>query len=259
MKQYRFDHKINQIVVDGILQGYKNFLEELREKQETMKISSAYAWVRGNHIDDQTATLCENVGIQYLYARAGYSWGYLQFTNEEERKMFIVKNGQYLDQTNVSKRKGISTNSSSIQLNKNNYLYKLAQINHNVDLRRSIQLQLPLDGEIVVYENDTLIDIVDDDLQELQDKYDYFYIITYEVDRSGMISRIQSLLPSPIDGRAYEIEDLTKYIETSDVDLTNIDTSIVYQGQEKLPAEYPEAIQYDITTYDDHAKSESGD
>lgn len=49
VKKYRFGKHLNQSIVDGILQGYKNYLEERSEKKETMKISSAYAWVRGSY------------------------------------------------------------------------------------------------------------------------------------------------------------------------------------------------------------------
>lgn len=52
-----------------------------------MKISSAYAWVRGNHIDDQIAEECNDMDISFTKAKAGYTWGYLQCNIEKEKRM----------------------------------------------------------------------------------------------------------------------------------------------------------------------------
>src|SRR5699024_3520830 len=180
-----------------------------------------------DHIDDQTAALCEEVGIKYLYAKAGYSWGYLQFINDNKRKMFIVKNGRYLNKDNVSTRKHLNEGNHS-KINKNHYLYQLAQINKNINFPRTVQMELPLDQETVTFDDQyTQIGIVDNELRAFQDKYDYFYIVSYELDQYGMISRIQLLLPSSIDGRAHEVDDLTDYIESSFVDFSTVDTSII--------------------------------
>ncbi|MBC2673715.1 hypothetical protein [Listeria booriae] len=44
-----------QAVVDGILEGYKNYLDERRQKKEELRVSAGYAFTKGNHIDDTIA------------------------------------------------------------------------------------------------------------------------------------------------------------------------------------------------------------
>lgn len=46
--------------------------------------------------------MAEELGIEYLHVKAGYSWGYLQFIDDTQRIMFIVKNGRYLNKNNIS-------------------------------------------------------------------------------------------------------------------------------------------------------------
>lgn len=254
MNEYRFDKRVSQAIVNGILQGYKNYLEERNEKKTSMKISTAYSWVRGNHIEDQTALFCEEVGINYTFARAGNSWGYLQFTNDQERQMFIVKNGRYLNKRNITTGNNVNEYINDEKLNKNHYLYKLAQINHHIDFQQPVQLELPLDGETVAFEDQFIsFSIADDELKEVQKEYVYFYIISYEIDRYGMISRIQLLLPSPVDGQAHLVEDLTPYIGTSTIDLSTVDTAIAIEDRTSQ-TEYPDAAWFDITTHDDQKK-----
>lgn len=86
-KRNRMSADVNQSIVNGILQGYKNYLEERKAKRAEMKISSAYAWVRGNHIDDQIAEECNEMDISFTKAKAGYTWGYLQCNIEKEKRM----------------------------------------------------------------------------------------------------------------------------------------------------------------------------
>ena len=40
-----------QAIVDSILNGYKDYLEARRQAYNTLKVSAAYAWTKGNHID----------------------------------------------------------------------------------------------------------------------------------------------------------------------------------------------------------------
>lgn len=166
--------------------------------------------------------------------------------------MFIVKNGRYLNKDNVSVRKGPQVHNE--KLNQNHYLYKLAQINENVDLPRTEQLELAIDNESVTFtESHTQIEMDDEEVKELQNRYDYFYIVSYELDLYGMVSRVQLFLPSSVDGRAHVVDDLTKYIESSTVDLSTIDSSIAQKEQE-LQTEYPDAAWFNIATHDERAE-----
>lgn len=48
---------------------------------------------------------------------------------------------------------------------------------------------------------------------ELRKSIDRFYIVTYAIDESRLISKISLFMPNPKDNKAYLIDDLTKYIK----------------------------------------------
>lgn len=53
MEPYIFNDDFSQKLVDGLRQGYLDYLEERFEKKREMIVSSGYSWTRANHIDDQ--------------------------------------------------------------------------------------------------------------------------------------------------------------------------------------------------------------
>lgn len=75
-KELQLHHEINQAVVDGIIRGYIDYLEERVEKKNKLRISDAYAWVKGNHLDHFVSVEGEKVGMEYIRAKAGRAWGY---------------------------------------------------------------------------------------------------------------------------------------------------------------------------------------
>lgn len=60
MKNYNLDDRLNKKIVFGLVNGYQDYLDVRKEKFEKMKISGAYAWVKGNHIEDRIADACES-------------------------------------------------------------------------------------------------------------------------------------------------------------------------------------------------------
>lgn len=96
MSELELDKEISKIIVDGTLRGYLQYLEERKEKRETMNVSGAYAWTKGNHIDDQVSKLGKEKGVTFKVDKAGYTWEYLQFSVSEdsEEYMIIVKNSR---------------------------------------------------------------------------------------------------------------------------------------------------------------------
>ena len=42
---------IAQQLVDGLMGGYKDYLAERKQKQQSLTISGAFAWTRSNFID----------------------------------------------------------------------------------------------------------------------------------------------------------------------------------------------------------------
>lgn len=218
MEQYGLDPALYQVIVDGTLSGYKNYLNERLEKKKTMTVSGAYAWTKGNHIDDQIALLGKQVGIDYTLEKAGYTWEYLQFTLQQtnEKFMVIIKNSKMIKKTfegNGTKTK-----------NQEHYLYELADINseilkNNRDnfVRQPQQISLELN----------LPELKSSYIKEKinsNEKFSRFYIVTYEIDdQSKLITSILLTLPDSEDMSLLQVANLTNYISTSSIQITHED------------------------------------
>lgn len=221
LEKYRLSSKVNQAIVDGILQGYKNYLIERREKKQSMHISDAYAWVRGNHIDDQVARECKELNIKFEKAKAGYSWGYLQYKLEDEKRMFIVKSGRYFNKENYLKKNNNESKAS--------YLDTLAKINDKIKFPENlIQEDDDLNQiQVTLFAEEVMRNLDESEEKKLKDEFDAFYIVIFEVDKHHVISKIQLLLPNPSNKRSYVIEDLTELISKSSVTFTNEDYEVL--------------------------------
>ncbi|MCH6268880.1 hypothetical protein [Neobacillus citreus] len=259
MKKYQLNKDVSQRIVDGILQGYKNYIQERTEKNTQMKISTAYAWVKGNHIDDQTATICEEVGIKYSKAKAGYTWGYLQFTNLDENTMFIIKNSKYFNEENFPGGTAF-TGRKRRSLNNENYLKKLSKINQDIDFPAELTLFIDdmLPRTMTLFDDSVMKSLEDNDVSKLQADFDKFYIITYETDQFNMVSSIKVWMPNPINNKAYLVEDLTDYIGSSTIDITDLDTSVLENDYLDFDYDSPTALDYDIFHEDDLPKEDEG-
>ncbi|KYG30042.1 hypothetical protein [Alkalihalobacillus trypoxylicola] len=260
MKQYRFSNDMNQKIVDGILQGYKNYVDEREEKRKSMKISSAYAWVKGNHIDDQTASLCKEIGVEYKNATAGYTWGYLQLVSKDTRKMFILKNARYFNKDNFPGGTGVNGKKNK-EKKKDNYLKNLSKINQDVDFPKEKNLLTDDNPTFLrLFDDNTLKSLEKSDVNKLQKDFDNFYIVTYGLDEGNMISNIKVWMPNPNNDVAYEVDDLTSLISTSSIDITDIDTSVLENDLMDDDYTYNTAFDYDIELdeLDDDKKDESG-
>ncbi|EJR86590.1 hypothetical protein IK7_01100 [Bacillus cereus VD156] len=248
MQEYTFNLDVNQVIVDGILNGYKSYIHERNEKQRTMLISDAYAWVKGNHIDDQTARECERVGIEYKKARAGYTWGYLQFSDFEDKSMFIVKNAKYFNEENFPGGKGINGRKQR-KKNDENYLKKLSRINYNIEFPATPDL-FTEDTEgmeiLSIFDDNTLKSLEDTDVSRLQKEYNKFYIVTYEIDEAFMISKILVWMPNPNDEKAYLVDDLTELINNSSVDFDDVDITVLESDELDYNYDSPAAVDFDI-------------
>ncbi|MDN3229516.1 hypothetical protein [Priestia megaterium] len=259
MKQYSFSSQVNQKIVDGILHGYKNYIHERNEKRVTMKISDAYAWVKGNHIDDQTARECEDIGVFYKKAKAGYTWGYLQFSSSEDKSMFIIKNAKYFNADNFPGGKGINGKRKHNN-NEDNYLKKLSRINKAVDFPEELSL-FPSKTEdpefISIFDDHIMRALESTEVSKLQEDYNKFYIVTYEIDEAYMISKIQVFMPNPNDEKAYLVEDLTDLINNSSVDFEDVDITVLENDDMDYDYESPAAIDFDIVHEDELEQDKS--
>ncbi|NBJ68893.1 MULTISPECIES: hypothetical protein [Clostridia] len=224
MRYFQFDEELAQGIVDGILLGYKEYLAVRREKKEELKISSAYAWVKGNHIDDSIARNIKEFGVKTNISKAGYAWGYLQFTYNDEKILFIIKNGMKSGSKLPSNRKNNM---------ENNYLSKLAQINRNADFT-------PAKGEDIVSEQMSFDDFPIDDenlekeITESTSKFDRFFIVSYTIDESKMIASIDLLLPNPHEMVVYRSASWSKYIDSSPIKIENDELQTVKGEKEPL-------------------------
>ncbi|MGM0853091.1 MAG: hypothetical protein ACQEWI_10830 [Bacillota bacterium] len=252
MEKYRFAEDLNQKVVDGILNGYKSYVEERNLKLQNMRISDAYAWVKGNHIDDQTAAECASYGTLYKKARAGYTWGYLQFTSPEDNSMFIIKNAKYFNPENVPGGKSVQGKKIN-KKNDENYLKKLSKINHKVDFPEEFNLfsVMDEDQEMLSIFDDQLLKIIDeDDISNLQIEFEKFYIVTYEIDEAHMISKILLWMPNPQNDTAYLVEDLTDRIDNSSVSFDGLDTAVLENDLVEYDPDTLTATDYNVAVQD---------
>ncbi|VKE62311.1 Uncharacterised protein [Streptococcus pneumoniae] len=76
LNQDLFDSLEAQKIVDTLMKGQKDYVDERLEKRETMIVSNGYAWTRPNHID--TAFASADL-FEYKLQLAGQTWGYLEF------------------------------------------------------------------------------------------------------------------------------------------------------------------------------------
>lgn len=248
MQEYTFNLEVNQVIVDGVLNGYKSYIHERNEKQRTMLISDAYAWVKGNHIDDQTARECESVGIEYKKAKAGYTWGYLQFADPENKSMFIVKNARYFNEENFPGGKGVNGKKKR-KTNDENYLKKLSRINRDINFPEDSDLFTGEEGSVEIlsiFDDNTLKALEDTDVSKLQKEYDKFYIVTYDIDEAFMISQILVWMPNPNDEKAYLVDDLTELINNSSVDFDDVDITVLENDELEYDYDSPAAVDFDI-------------
>ncbi|MCA1215901.1 hypothetical protein HUN88_04050 [Bacillus amyloliquefaciens] len=226
-----FPEFLSRKIVKGILTGYKSYLDERREKRRTMKISSAYAWVRGNHIDHAVAEICQTQGIEYKSSKAGYTWGYLQFENKanDEKTLFILKIGSIINNTT----NGILQKKKEDQ--EKNYLVQLSNINkphfnEAVDFVNGNQ-QLRLDFS----SHERNISSSHESLEEIEDikkDYTHFYIVTYDFDlQSKMLSSVNLFLPSPGLSQYKLVDNWDRYIEMADVQISTDDLQPLYDDK----------------------------
>ncbi|AXI00763.1 hypothetical protein DV702_14255 [Sporosarcina sp. PTS2304] len=211
MENYNLPEQLNESIVDGIIEGYRDYLEVRRQKARELEVHGAYAWVKGNHIDHYVAQACKEHGVKSSVAKAGMTWQYLQFFNKDEKILFVVKNSRYFNLDDVDKgkdAKGIARTKRST------YMTNLMDINSRLNFnevpanytRQSIQLELLEDFQPII--------LKDEDTKGMHTEFDKFYIATYTIDEDYRIGEIRIWLPNPANNKAYLISDLTSYIGT---------------------------------------------
>lgn len=217
MDELKLDETISKAIVDGTLKGYLQFLEERKSKKESMSVSGAYAWTKGNHIDDQVSKIGQNHNVQFKIEKAGYTWEYLQFTVSEnaENYMVIVKNSRRVKKSFDDQKK---------KANEDNYLVNLADINTDV-LKNSEQNFVVQPEQIQLELNDPeeVGAVIEGKQLNVAQKYSRFYIVTYEIDETKFVESIQLTMPNRQTMNLELIEDLSYLIQDSEYEITTED------------------------------------
>ncbi|MBP2098516.1 spr1630 family ClpXP-sensitive toxin [Enterococcus rivorum] len=218
MDEFKLDETISKAIVDGTLKGYLQYLEERKSKKESMSVSGAYAWTKGNHIDDQVSKIGQNHNVQFKIEKAGYTWEYLQFTVSEnaENYMVIVKNSRRVKKSFDDQKK---------KANEDNYLVNLADINTDV-LKNSKQNFVVQPEQIQLELNDPeeVRAVIEGKQLNVTQKYSRFYIVTYEIDdETKFVESIQLTMPNRQTMNLELIEDLSYLIQESEYEITTED------------------------------------
>lgn len=237
MEKYKFTQEHYTMIVTAIIDGYREYIEHRRDRDNKMIISSAFAWTKGNFIESEIATTCKDIGFTYILSKAGPTWQYLQFVDHETKSLFLIRNARYFNSTNFAnpkipipgKEKGKSRT----------YLHELSKINRFTEfspdykpkkLQQETKKQLSL---LYIAEKE-----VSEQLELFKSDFESFHILTYELDVAQQITKVMHYLPNPFDNIAYEIANLSNYI--SGAELTEEERSMIAPEKEDFidPAAY---------------------
>lgn len=250
MKNFRLSEALNESIVDGIIEGYKDYVQVRKEAARHLKIHGAYAWVKGNHIDHHVAVHCEKNGVESRLSKAGVTWQYLQFYIEEDKSLFLIKNARYFDPEAVDKGKDTYGRSKTKKVA---YMNELIRINENIDFpintnknRDNQSIQLALFDEI------PFLSLSKEEASQLAKQYNRFYIVSYEIDDNYFIDTIKLWMPNPINNKAYLVEDLTELINTKTSHIIEIEDET--KAILKNSIDIPDASLFDIEIVEDEDK-----
>lgn len=225
MNEYKFTAERNQMIVDAIVDGYHDYVEHRKDRKSKMKISSAFAWTKGNFIESRLAEESVNHGITFKKSKAGLTWDYLQFIHGESQVLFLIKNAAYFNENSFSQAKLPNNNGNKGP--RRTYLHELSKINKNLTFPPTENT--PKEGSETEHVEQISFWIIEsrvkEELEKFTSSYNQFHILTYALDEAYQISEIKHYLPNPNDNIAYLIEDLSDYI--SGADLTDEDREVV--------------------------------
>lgn len=242
MEQYKFNAQHAQMIVESIVEGYREYIDHRRDRKQKMKISSAFAWTKGNFIESKIADECEKLGFSYQKSKAGLTWDYLQFTHQEKNNLFLIKNAAYFDEQAFSS----SNTPSQRKGTHRTYLRELSKINKDLDFPSSTFINTS-DGKI--HEQLSLFvseKTISKELHDFHSYYNQFHILTYSIDEAYQISSIKQYIPNPHDNIAYLVEDLSSYI--AGAELSDEEREVI------APDSYEEVLDasaFDIGILDD--------
>ncbi|OKP82253.1 MULTISPECIES: hypothetical protein [unclassified Paenibacillus] len=246
MDEYKFTDEHNQMIVDAIVDGYHDYIEHRKDRKSKMKISSAFAWTKGNFIESRLAEESVNHGFIYKKSKAGLTWDYLQFIHGDSKILFLIKNAAYFDENSFSQAK--LPNNSTKKGERRTYLHELSKINRNLTFSPTGNSSKEASkNELVEQISFWIVESrVKEELENFNSYYNQFHILTYELDEAYQVSEIKHYLPNPSDNIAYLVEDLSDFI--SGADLTDEDREVVAP---ELNEDIMDPAAFDIGIFED--------
>lgn len=251
VKELRLGEEVNQHFIKGLMKGYNNYLKVRLNADKELEISNGYAYTRGNYLEDSIAKEKTTSSVSFKHARAG-SWAYLQFTvdKSDEKYLVIVRRSERIEDAQKELKK------KTLEERKNNWLYSLSEYNNHLKLNsfnnsNNQQIKLfagnPKEEKAIIKQMQLDID--------LEEQYNGFYILSYEIDPTTYIIDDASL--SMLDSQTLELIEVESLRSLVVENQSIIEDSLLINakaiiGPEELSGE---ASEYIIQTH----KEEDGE
>lgn len=243
MEDFKFDLEQKKMIVDAIVEGYRDYAAHRLDRSRNMVISSAFSYTKGNFIDSKVAEECSKLGFTFKKSKAGLAWVYLQFEHGETKRLFLIKNNAYFDPESFSR--ATLPSSDGRKGAKRTYLHELSKINSDISFEQFGTYQVTDHfGDVNFLEQPSFFtseEMAKSDLQNLNKMYNEFHILTYTIDDAFQISEIKQYLPNPENNKAYLIDNLSDFISGAELGSEERDV-LAPESQEEIY--YPGA--YDI-------------
>lgn len=227
MEEQIFTPEQSRKIVDTLIVGYNNYLNERITKYREMAVSDGYAWTKANHIDDAFAKAYKKGELDFItdfnLERAGQSWGYLEFEGESRlgKTLIIIKNMTRLSQT--------FEKSSDRQPSQ--YLLDYAQI--------SIPFIKKHIGDYDGFAEQVVLDILPVKenyhvpLETVREKFEEFFVIVYESNAYAQLQSVQVVVLNPENQQIVPVQDLTMYLAESSI--PQVEAFEIFEVKEELP------------------------
>lgn len=212
--------ELEQQIVNGIMKGEQNYLRMRLRENPNLIVSNGLSWARGNYIDTYVGKETEtNSKVTYNIAKAGYAWGYLQFAyaqSERNKSLIFVKNIRTI---------GPQFNGSSTNIS--DYINEYAGINNHLvnngklegrGINGSFQMEL-LPSKSMIDSNDV----------------DRFYIVTYDHDEGGQLSKIILTMPNQRTNKLFQVEDLSELMNNSGIEFNDDELNVAGDNNSNIP------------------------
>lgn len=199
-----------QQLVDGVANGFNNFLSMLKREVPNLAVSGGLAWAKGDYIDTGIKNEIEDTNSVKISKQRAGSWPYLSFElpslKTKKPNLLIVRNARTLKETvngNPQEMPSYLKKDAAI----NNPLFESGKIKTR-PLPQAIQLEL-LPSEAY----SPKINSASEENNQFSQEYDCFYILTYEIDQNQMIKSIKLTMPNEKTSSLVTIKDLSEMLK----------------------------------------------